>query len=139
MNKILVDTDTFSEIIKDVDPNVRRHATAYVLIHGQFTISAVTVMEVIVGLYKKRRMARFSAILSELRSHEVLSFDRVTAELAGQIVVGLTQAGRPIGPADPMIAATALIHGLELVTGNTRHYLYIQQLGYPLTLLNWRT
>ena len=32
-----------------------------------------------------------------------------------------------------MIAAIALHHGLELVTGNTSHYQRIQQLGYPLT------
>jgi len=40
--------------------------------------------------------------------------------------------------ADPMIAAIALHHGLELVTGNTVHFQRIQQLGYPLTLVNWR-
>ena len=37
-----------------------------------------------------------------------------------------------------MIAAIAIINGLELVTGNTAHYQRIQQLGYPLTLANWR-
>ncbi len=37
-----------------------------------------------------------------------------------------------------MIAAIALTHNLELVTGNTTHYQRIQQLGYPLTLSNWR-
>jgi len=38
-----------------------------------------------------------------------------------------------------MIAAVALVHGLELVTGNTAHYQRIQQFGYPLILANWRT
>jgi tRNA(fMet)-specific endonuclease VapC len=33
---------------------------------------------------------------------------------------------------------TALTHGLELVTGNTSHFQRIQQIGYPLTLANWR-
>jgi predicted nucleic acid-binding protein len=37
-----------------------------------------------------------------------------------------------------MIAATAIEHGLELVTGNTTHFQRVQQLGYPLTLVNWR-
>jgi tRNA(fMet)-specific endonuclease VapC len=37
-----------------------------------------------------------------------------------------------------MIAAVALRHGLDLVTGNTSHYQRIQQLGYALTLVNWR-
>jgi tRNA(fMet)-specific endonuclease VapC len=30
------------------------------------------------------------------------------------------------------------VYSLELVTGNTAHYQRIQQLGYPLTLVNWR-
>jgi tRNA(fMet)-specific endonuclease VapC len=37
-----------------------------------------------------------------------------------------------------MIAAIALTHGLELVTGNTTHFQRVQQLGYPLILANWR-
>jgi tRNA(fMet)-specific endonuclease VapC len=37
-----------------------------------------------------------------------------------------------------MIAAIALTHGLELVTGNTSHFQRIQQIGYPLILANWR-
>jgi tRNA(fMet)-specific endonuclease VapC len=69
---------------------------------------------------------------------EVLDFDRPAAELAGRIAGDLERVGRPIGVADPMIAAIALIHGLELVTGNTAHFQRIQQLGYPLTLANWR-
>jgi len=47
--------------------------------------------------------------------------------------------GQPIGTADPMIAAIAIEHGLQLVTGNTAHFQRIQRLGYPLTLANWRT
>ena len=37
-----------------------------------------------------------------------------------------------------MVAAVAVTHVLELVTGNTTHYQSIQQLGYPLTLANGR-
>ncbi len=37
-----------------------------------------------------------------------------------------------------MIAAIAIGHGLELATGNTAHFQRVQQLGYPLTLVNWR-
>ena len=47
--------------------------------------------------------------------------------------------GQPIGLADPMIAALALTHGLELVTANTAHFQQVRNLGYPLILVNWRT
>jgi hypothetical protein len=46
--------------------------------------------------------------------------------------------GRPIGAANSMIAAIALNHGLELVTGNTAHFHRIQQFGNPLALANRR-
>jgi tRNA(fMet)-specific endonuclease VapC len=39
---------------------------------------------------------------------------------------------------DTDIAAIAIERGLELVTGNTAHFQRVQQLGYPLTLVNWR-
>ena len=60
------------------------------------------------------------------------------ADLAGRIGAGLDRIGQPIGLADTMIAAIALEHGLELVTGNTSDFQRVQQLGYPLILTNWR-
>src|SRR5438045_874465 len=59
-------------------------------------------------------------------------------ELAGHVAGDLDRTGQTIGKAEPMIGAIAVQHGLELVTGNTSHYQRIQQLGYPLTLVNWR-
>jgi len=64
--------------------------------------------------------------------------DVTAAELAGRIAGDLDRIGQPVGRADPMIAATAIDQGLELVKGNIAHYQRIQQLGYPLTLVNWR-
>jgi predicted nucleic acid-binding protein len=64
--------------------------------------------------------------------------DVSATELAGRITGDLDRIGQPIGRADPMIFAIAIDQGLELVTGNTAHYQRIQQLGYPLTLVNWR-
>jgi tRNA(fMet)-specific endonuclease VapC len=68
----------------------------------------------------------------------VLSFDEADEELAGRIAGELERTGRPIGTADSMIAAIAIIQGLELVTGNTAHFHRVQMLGYPLALANWR-
>lgn len=73
-----------------------------------------------------------------IASEQVLFFDQAAADLAGQIAGDLDRVGRPIGRCDPMIAAIALSHGLELATGNTSHYQRFQQLGYALTLVNWR-
>lgn len=78
------------------------------------------------------------AFRNAIASEEVLLFDQTAADLAGHIAGDLDRTGQPIGRSDPMIAALAITHGLELVTGNTSHYQRLQPLGYPLTLINWR-
>jgi tRNA(fMet)-specific endonuclease VapC len=140
LNKALLDTDIYSEILKAINQTVTRNATAYRLAMGCLSLSVITVMEIIQGLQKvgaspKRIQAFRTAILPE----EILPFDQGAADLAGLIAGNLDRVGRPIGRCDPMIAAVAIRNGLELVTGNTAHYQRIQQLGYSITLVNWRT
>ena len=138
MNKALLDTDILSEVGKGIDPNVARNATAYRQAHGFLTLSVISVMEVIQGYQRVGGSRRTQAFRNAIASEEVLVFDQDAADLAGQIAGDLDRVGRPIGRCDPMIAAVAIIHGLELATDNLAHYQRIQQLGYPLTSTNWR-
>jgi predicted nucleic acid-binding protein len=138
VNKALLDTDTYSEVLKAVNPTVAQNAALYRQQHGILTLSAITVMEIVYGFQRVQNTRRLQGFLAAVALEEVLDFDRNTAELAGRIAGDLDRTGQTIGKADPMIAAAALQHGLELVTGNTAHYQRIQQLGYPLTLVNWR-
>ena len=138
MNKCLLDADILSEIGKGIDPNVTRNAAAYRNAFGRYTLSVITIMEVVRGFQHRQSARRLQHFLNSLASKEILAFDQPAAELAGRIAGDLDRTGHAIGRADPMIAAIALGHGLDLVTGNTTHYQPIQQLGYPLTLVNWR-
>lgn len=138
MNKALLDTDTLSEIGKGINPNVAANATTYRRAFGYYTLSAISVMEIVRGFQRTNSFQRLQAFLASIAGQEILAFDQPAAELAGRIAGELERNGQPIGVADPMIAALALHHGLELVTGNTAHFQRIQQLGYPLTLVNWR-
>lgn len=138
MDKSLLDTDTFSEILKGVNPHVVARARAYRSAFRRYTISTITVMEIVKGLHKLGREDRIQQFLSVLSSIELLTLDAKSAELAGRIYADLERTGQPIGRADPMIAAMALQHGLVLVTGNLSHYQRIQSLGYALRLENWR-
>ena len=138
MNKALLDTDTLSEIGKGINPTVATRATTYRRAFGFYTLSVISVMEIVRGHQRANNPMRLNAFLTSVAAQEVLSFDQDAAELAGRIAGDLERTGQGIGIADPMIAATAIRHGLELVTGNTAHFLRIQGLGYPLTLINWR-
>jgi predicted nucleic acid-binding protein len=138
VNKSLLDTDILSEIGKGIDPNVARNATAYRNAFGRYTLSVISIMEVVRGFQKKQSVGRLQRFLTAIASEEIISFDQYAAEPAGRIAGDLDRIGQPIGRADPLIAAIALVHGLDLVTGNTAHYQRIQQLGYQLVLVNWR-
>lgn len=54
--------------------------------------------------------------------------DEAIAMQAGEVAASLKKIGRPIGLADSLIAASASVHGLTLVTENIRHFERIEQL-----------
>lgn len=122
LNKALLDTDIYSEILKGINQAVRANAIVYRKRHGVLTISAVTLMEITLGHQQRQASRQLQHFLASVAMEEVLPFDRSAAELAGRIAGDLERSGQPIGIADPMIAAMALTHSLELVTGNTAHF-----------------
>jgi tRNA(fMet)-specific endonuclease VapC len=139
LDKALLDTDTFSEILKRVDAQVVARATEYRSQFGVYTISTITVVEAVKGLHKVQREERLQEFLKGLSAVEILTLDVGSAELAGRIYGDLERAGQPIGRADPMIAAIAMGNGLALITGNTAHYERIKNLNYDPRLSDWRS
>lgn len=119
----LFDTDAISEVFR------KRPAEGYVRWLGtvpredQFT-SAVVVAELYKGAFGSgRATVHVSNIETRvLPSLTILPFDIAVARVYGQIESTLRKGGRPLADADLQIAATALHHGLELVTGNVRHF-----------------
>ena len=138
MDKSLLDTDTLSEIFKQKNANVIQRANDYIKKFGQYTISTITVLEVIKGFHKVQRENKIKLFLSAISNTEILTLNLENAELAGRMYADLERTGQTIGRADPMIAAIALENNLVLITGNWRHYERIQDLGYPLKLDNWK-
>jgi tRNA(fMet)-specific endonuclease VapC len=138
VSRALLDTDIYSEVLKAVNPTVTQNAIAYRQANGVLTLSVITVMEIVRGFQQNQSSRRLANFLTAIASEDVLIFDQPAAELAGRIEGELVRTGRPIGMADTMIAAVALTRGLELATGNTARFQRVQQLGYPLILVNWR-
>ncbi len=138
MDKALLDTDIFSEILKRKSRSVSGRARAYRGHHGRFTLSSATVMEVVSGLCRLGAQLQIENLLRALEETEILPVDLSTAILAGRIDGALSGTGKRIGINDVLIGATALQFGLTLVTGNFDHYDRIVKLGFPLKLDNWR-
>ena len=125
----LFDTDAISELLKP------RPAPGYVRWlqavprEEQFT-SAVVVGELYKGAFRSPAVVRHLDHIEErvLPSVTVISYDVGAARVYGQIRAHLESTGRPLADADLQIAATALLHDLDLVTGNVKHFSRVQGL-----------
>lgn len=105
---------------------------------GAYAVSTVTVAEVVRGLQRAQRADHIARFRELCRHVDVLVVDQSVAELGGVICGDLDRSGRTIGLADPLIAATAIVHARALATGNIKHYRRIVELGYDLRLEDWR-
>jgi predicted nucleic acid-binding protein len=135
----LFDTDAISELLR------RRPATAYVKwIMGvareeQFT-SAVVIGELYKGAYRSIDRERHIANIEQrvLPAVTVLPFDTDIAKVFGRIRAHLEDRGMILPDADIQIAATAIGHNVELITGNVRHFKRISGLKLNHVLANAR-
>ena len=124
----LLDTNVCVRILNGSSPAVaaRLQATA----PADVRLCAVVKSELVYGA---RRSARVDANLRLLRRFFAplvsLPFDDRCAEEAGLIRLDLERSGRPIGPNDLLIAATARAHDLTLVTHNLREFGRVPGLG----------
>ena len=116
----LVDTNVLSELVrKRPDPGVLEWAEGI----RQVALSAITVEEVCFGLAWKPapRIARWFEEF--LRTHcEVLPVTAEIAQRSGVLRGRLQARGVTRESADTLIAATAEVHQLTLVTRNVRHF-----------------
>jgi predicted nucleic acid-binding protein len=119
----LFDTDAVSELLKPRPAAGYVRWLAAIPREEQFT-SAVVVGELYKGAFRSTTVARHLSNIEKriLPAVTVLSYDTAAARIYGQIRAHLESAGRMLADADLQIAATALLHDLELVTGNVRHF-----------------
>jgi predicted nucleic acid-binding protein len=134
----LFDTDAISEVLKP------RPAAAYVRWlasiprEEQFT-SAVVVGELYKGAFSSSVTRHLENVENRvLPALTVLSYDVAAARMYGQVRARLESAGRPLADADLQIAATAILHDLELVTGNVKHFKRVPGLRISLVLADAR-
>ncbi len=135
---VLLDTDALSELFRAKNPTVVQRANAYLSAGGRLRISTITEVEIARGWHQAGRPERAESFRAWLKGYVVLPLDSATSWLAGEIAGTLGRAGREIGLADVCIAATAIQHGLVLVTGNTQHHERVRAAGFALRLDNWR-
>lgn len=131
---ILIDSSVLIEIERgriDPAPHLAKRGDE------QAFVSVVSVSEILYGSHRTadpavrhRRLAMSEALLAQFK---VLHIDLAVARIHAQLKAELAARGTPVGPHDLWLAATCLMHGLTMVTGNLREF----QLVPGLAVESW--
>ena len=119
----LFDTDAISELLRPRPAKRYLDWLSTVPRSEQWT-SAVVVGELYKGAFRSRDRERHLRNIDErvLPALTVLPYDTGVAREFGAIRAQLEERGELLADADLQIAATAVRHGLTLVTGNLKHF-----------------
>ena len=123
----LPDTNAWIALIKARPANVRARFEAQA--PSSIFLCDVVKFELYYGAFRSARRESNLAVLEQLFTAFVsLPFDGSVARTCGTVRATLAAAGSPIGPYDLQIAATALVHGLTVVTHNTTEFRRVAEL-----------
>ncbi len=125
----LFDTDAVSEVLRS-QPSFHYVEWLRTIPRDEQFTSAVVVGELYKGAFRSIDSERHLANIEQrvLPAVIVLPYHVATARVFGEIRARLKESGNILPDADLQIAATALCHNLELVTGNVRHFKRISEL-----------
>ena len=129
--KYLLDTDICVFWLKGND-----HIELKILSVGMdnIALSFINVSELYYGAYKSQRCEANLAMVRRLTEQlHVVESGKAISEMFGELKATLESAGTIIDDADLYIAACSMVHGLTLVTNNTKHFKRIK----GIKLQNW--
>jgi tRNA(fMet)-specific endonuclease VapC len=90
---------------------------------NKIALSALVIAELDYGAKASQNSTRNLAKLNQfIDLVHIVTFDLACARMLGTIKSKLRKIGKPTGEVDAMIAAVAMVHKAELVTGNIRHF-----------------
>ena len=121
MKQAIIDTDTLSYFFRN-HPIVVSKLDTYLQEHGGLYLSVVTYYEVLNGLYYKDARKHLERFLEFVGLNTVLPLTEEGAQRAAEIFAELRKQGQIIGHNDLLIAGTAIVNDLVVVTNNVNHF-----------------
>jgi toxin FitB len=125
--KTLLDTCVLTELRKPEGHPAVKSAVAEIP-DADLYLSVLTVGEIAKGIgllaagRKKKALTSWLTGLETKFGDRILAIDIETARCCGEITARGQKSGIIIPCVDGLLAATALRHGLHVMTGNTRHF-----------------
>ena len=122
----LVDTDVCSAHLRSVGDVERR----FMQHTGSLYLSTISLAELYAWVSRKKSPPRhLDGLMAFLSDVTILDVDHEVARCFGQLRGNMLDRGQVVPGMDLLIAATALVHGLVMVTHNTKHFIDIPGLN----------
>ena len=137
MDRCLFDTSAVSDFLQPLhkrSPAVVARLRQYLRAHGQVTLSEMSCFEILRGLRKKRAVLQVQQFQRWCQHSELLPVTYDILDRAATLWADGQNGGVTVDDTDLVIAATALVTELPLVSANPRHFAWIS----GLNVLNWR-
>ena len=117
---MLIDTDVIIWYMRG-NPNALKALEK----NNGFTISVVTYMELVQGMRNKNELASLRKALKYWDTKVIY----ITEEISSKAMFYVEQhyLSHSVQLADALIGATAVSHGIQLLTGNDKHYRIVKE------------
>ena len=120
-HQVLLDTDTLSAYMRR-EPTVVARIEDYLLSHRELSFSLMTRYEILRGLKARGATSKLRAFAELCSISNILALTDEVIDRAADVYADLYRRGELIGEGDILIASTALVYGLVMVTNNVKHF-----------------
>lgn len=132
MKRCTLDTNIITAFLKN-DLRVVQRISDYLELFEKLTINIISYYEILRGLKdlgNEEKLKRFEGFIQE---NELVSIRKETVEKAAEIYACLKKEGNLIEDADILMASTAIVEDLVLITNNIKHFKRVK----GLRIDNW--
>lgn len=132
MKRCTLDTNIITAFLKN-DLRVVQRVSDYLELFEKLTINIISYYEILRGLKDLGNEEKLKWFEDFIQENELVSIRKDTVEKAAEIYVYLKKEGNLIEDADILMASTAIVEDLVLITNNIKHFKRVK----GLRIDNW--
>lgn len=125
--RVILDTCVIAEL-RRIDGSTAVKAAVDKIADEDLFLSVLTIGEIAKGIHllpagkKKNSLNTWLLGLQKEFSQRILAVDVETAQIWGEVIARSQKSGTVIPAFDGLLAASALRHGMHIMTRNTKHF-----------------
>lgn len=127
MKRCTLDTNIITAFLKN-DLRVVQRVSDYLELFEKLTINIISYYEILRGLKDLGNEEKLKWFEGFIQENELVSIRKDTVEKAAEIYVYLKKEGNLIEDADILMASTAIVEDLVLITNNIKHFKRVKDL-----------